>query len=425
MSNEQIFSNLVAHSMTEFMVTYNPIFATCNSFWQGMYDQKTYATGGEIRIKIPGYPEIVEGLVGTASAIQDLTVTYSITEDDIISVIRNLNSVEDLFNIIPNDRALTDKQKEAIVDNYGYPAYLALSYKIENKCADQLITNAFYTPIDGIEKLKPLNNYDAVASIETFAEDLHFDHERFLMMNTRDSQLVTSSVQNMFNSQINSKITKTARLGGGEKGQFAGFDAWRATALKKHVAGSTAGRAGVEVSSVGVDGTTITLKGVASSTGVLIKAGDLISIPSVYLCDTVDHTEIPWRLVVVAAEDANGDGAGNVQVTLPYPLMASGEHQNVMALPAVDAPVDVYPDYYPNFAYVKSGMSVVALKMPPIYGAINSDSEDSASEDGRRFPVHVTLQGNTLQLSNNYRIYCMVKPKAFSPYLITVPSSVN
>lgn len=392
--------------------------------YDGMFKQKQYATGGGVDIKIPGYPSVQTGLTVTASDIQDLTVSYTITEDDIMSVTRNFNSDESLFNIIASDKALTDQQQKAVVDNYGYPAYLALSAKVESRCATQLTNNAFYTPIDGIEKLKPLNNYDAVASIDTMAEDLHFSSDRYLMMNTKDSQLVSSSLQNMFNQSINEKITKTARIGGAEKGRLAGFDCWRSTFLKRHTAGSLAGLAGIQIGAVGAGGTTITLKNVTASSAVLVKAGDMISIPSVYLCDTVDHTQIGWRLVVKAAADANGDGAGNVQVTLSYPLMASGEHQNVMALPAVDAAVDIYPSYDQNYAYVPSGLSVVALKMPPIYGAINSDTSNRVAKGSTSsFPVHVTMQGASLQLSNNYRIYTLVAAKGFAPYLISIPSA--
>jgi len=423
-SNQQLFSNLIAHSMTEFMELKNPIYNTCNRKYANMFMQKQFATGGSIDIKIPGYPSTQTGLVGTASDIQDLTVSYTITEDDIISVIRNLNSDEALFNIISSDKALTDQQQKAIVDNYGYPAYLAISAKVETRCAEQLTANAYYTPIDGIEKLKPLNNYDAVASIDTMAEDLHFSSDRYLMMNTKDSQLVSSSLQNMFNQSINEKITKTARIGGAEKGRLAGFDCWRSTFLKRHVSGSIKGLAGVQIGAVGVGGATITLKNVTASSAVLINKGDLISIPSVYLCDTIDHTQIGWRLVVKAAEDANGDGAGNVLVTLSYPLMASGEHQNVMALPAINAPVDIYPDYDQNYAYVPSGLSVVALKMPPIYGAVNSDASNRVAKgSASAFPVHVTMQGASLQLSNNYRIYTLVAAKGFAPYIISVPSA--
>lgn len=390
-----------------------------------MFEQKQYATGGSIDIKIPGSPSVQTGLVTTATDIQDLTVTYTITPDDILSVTRNFNSDEALFNIIASDKALTDMQKEAVVDNYGYTAYQALAAKVAERASTELLTTSYLTPIDGIEKLRPLNNYDAVASIDTMAEDMHFTADRYLVMNTRDSQQVYSSLQNMFNESINKKITESARIGGSEKGRVAGFDCWRSTAVKKHIAGPLAGVAGIQIGSVGAGGATITLKNVTASTGVLIKAGDMISIPSVYLADDISHSEIPWRLVVKAAADANGDGAGNVLVTLSFPLMASGEHQNVMALPAVDADVDIYPSYYPNYAYMPAGLSVVALKMPPIYGAINSDTRNKTAKLSPGFPVHVTMQGSSLALSNNYRIYTLVKTKAFAPYVLTVPSSIG
>lgn len=426
MSNEQIFSNLVAKTTGEFFEITNVFYVTSNHEYVGQFQQKEYATGGTIEIKIPGSPDSQRGLTVTATPIQDLVIPYTITENDIISVTRNLNSDEFLFNILPSDKALTSSDKKAIVDNYGYPAYQVLAKDVETDCIDQLLINSYYTPIDGIEKLQPLNNWNAMASINTMATSLNLTtRDRVMVMNLQDAQAVAASLQNMFNESVNKKITDSGYVGGSAaKGNLAGMDIMRSEFLQTHVAGASAGRSGVTVSNISVDGTQVTLAGVASSTGVLLKKGDLVSIPSVYLSNRF-HDEIPFRLVCKVAADANGDGAGNVQFTVPYALMASGEHQNVMALPAPGAPVDIFPSYKQNYMYTKSGLSTVPLRMPPIYGAINQTNENRSAKGGNAFPMHVTMQGAALSLSNNYRIYCMVGKKAFAPYVLTIPSSIQ
>ena len=428
MSNEQIVSNLVAKSTTEFFEITNAVYNTANHDYLEMFQQKQYATGASINIKIPGSPPVERGLTVTASPLQDLVIPYSITEDDIISVTRNLNSNEDLFNIIPNDRAITKADEQAIVDNYGFPAYQALAESIETDCIDRLRKNSYLTPIDGIEKLQPLNNWNAMASIDTMATVLNLKRtDRAMMMNMFDAQNVAASLQNMFNESINKKITDQAYVGGSAaKGMLAGMDLFRSEFMQQHVAGplGQANLLGATVSNVSANGSQITLTGVTASTAQLINAGDMISIPSVYLVNQVGHRTIPYRLVVKAAVSANGDGAGNVVITLPYPLMASGEHQNVAALPAVNAPVRFFPSYNQNYMYTKSGLSVVPLRMPPIYGATNSEATNRSAKGGKGFPVHVVMQGAALTLSNNYRTYCLVGKQAFAPYILSVPSSI-
>lgn len=426
MSNEQIVSNLVAKSTGEFFEITSAVYNTANHKYVGDFQQKMYATGGTIEIKIPGSPAAERGLTVTATPIQDLVIPYTITANDIVSVTRNLNSDEFLFNIIPSDKALTTQDEKAIVDNYGFPAYQVLAETVETDCINELLINSYLTPIDGIEKLQPLNNWNAMASINTFATYLNLNRsERYMMMNLQDAQNVAASLQNMFNPTINKKITDSAYVGGSAaKGGLAGMDLYRSEFLFQHVAGPLAGVAGITVSNVSVDGTQVTLTGVPSVTSVLLKKGDMVSIPSVFLVNAVGHNQIPFRLVCKVVADASGDGAGNVVFTVPYPLMASGEHQNVFTLPAPGAPVNVFPTYNPNYMYTPSGLSVVPLKMPPIYGATNSQTSNRSAKGGKAFPVHVVMQGAALDLSNNYRTYCLVGKKAFAPYVIAVPSSV-
>lgn len=420
MSNAFEVSNLIAGSMTEFFVQKNPLYLSSNHDYQGTFEQKQYATGGTIDVKIPGSPQVQRGLSVTASNIQDLVIPYTITENDIYSVTRNLNAYEDLFKIISSDKALTTEQKEAIVDNYGYPAYESIAGDIETEAAFRLTNTAYLTPIDTVEKLSQVNNYNNFSLTEQMATDLKLSSDRFMMMNTRDARLVSNSLQNYFAQSYALPILKNAAVLGGDKGNLAGFDVYRSTELRKHTAG-TLGQNGTQltVTSVSSDGTTINFSGAANNTSIQIVAGDRISIPSVNLVDNVNHNDIDFLLVVTAAEDAPGDGAGNISVTISYPLMASGEHQNVNALPANGATADVFPDRYVNYAYTKAGLSTVPLLLPEVYGAVNSKTQQ------RGFPMRVILQGAALDLQNNYRISTMLGIQCFAPYIIELPSAVN
>lgn len=403
--------------MSEFYVQKNPLYNTANRKYVEQFSQQMYATGGTINIKVPSYPAVQRGLAVTPTAIQDLVIPYTITTDDIYNVTRELSVYEEIFNILGKGNALTKDQKQAVVDNYAYPAYQSIAGAVETTAATRLLTTSYLSPIDGIDKLGGINTYSSISQIDTMCEVMKLANDRYLVMNEYDAQTVTDSLQNMFNTSINTNITKNARVGGADKGRLAGFDVYRSTQILPHNAGPEAGNLGITVTNVSSDGSQITLAGVGAFTNVRIKAGDRISIPSVHLVSPVTFTSTPYRLVVTAAQDANGDGAGNVVVTLSYPLMVNGEHQNVDSLPAPSAPAAVFPDYNPNYAYVPSGLSVVPMRLAQIRGADNSTNAGEL-----KVPVNVYIQGLVEGGTNIFRISTLIGIRAFAPYVITVPS---
>lgn len=416
MANDFKVANLVSKGTTEFFLQKSPIINTANRQHVETFRQNGYATGGSIDVKVPGYPSVQRGLSVTAQDIQDLVIPYVITENDIYNVARNLSVYEEIFDILGGNAALTKVQEKAIVDNYSWPAYQALEADIEIQAAQNLKTTAYLTPIDGIDVLGSINTFPAMSKINMLMNYLKFGTERYFMMNLTDANAVSDSLQNMFNEPINTRITKNALVA---DGRLAGMDVYQSPDVLPHTAGPLAGVSGITVTNVSSDGTQITLTGVGTSTGVLVKAGDRISIPSVNIVNPITHAVIPFRLVVTAAIDANGLGNNTVVVTLSYPLLASGEHANVASLPANGAPVDVFPSYNMNFAYVPSGLSAVPLPLGDIYGAANSNVKVQGNGG---VPVKVVMQGSATAFTNIFRISCLIASRAFAPYVIAVPS---
>lgn len=411
-------STLVAGAMTEFYVDGNPLYNTSNRKYVATFSQKTYATGGTVDIKVPAYPTTTYGLAVTPEGIQDLIIPYTITTNDIYNITRELDLYQETFDLLGGTAALTKPQKMAIVDNYAYPAYQSLAAAMELNAATKLSYTAYLSPIDGIEKLGSINTYSDVSALGALMTNLKLDTmERYLMMNVDDANQVFNSLQNMFNESINGNITEERRVGGPEKGRLAGFDLYQSSDMPIHISGPLAGVSGITVSSIDATGTLLTLTGVSNVTSQLVNAGDRISIPSVNLMTSLNQIQLSTRLVVTAALPANGDGAGNVQVTLSYPLMATGEHINVASLPAMGAAVNVFPNYRMNFAYVPSGLSFVPLMLPPIYGATNSDTKGD-----NKCPVHVYQQGQVSAFTNIFRISALVGIQPFAPYVIAFPS---
>lgn len=422
MATANIFqvSSLVARTITEFNNTINFIYSTANQDYVESFEQRMYATGGTISIKVPGYPQVQTGLSVTPSAIQDLVVPYTITEDDIYSVPRELSILDPQFNVLGYDASLTKAVKDRIVDNYAYPSFLALMARLESELYYKLKIAAWYSPIDELSKLGGVNNFSSVQSVDTMMGKLRLPNmSRSMIFNYDDAASVSASLQNnFFNNGINEKVTEEAWIGGSsDKGRLAGLDCFRSNNFFTHEAGALVGETDLTVVSVSSDGTEIVIGGAPSVTSKLINAGDRISIPSINWVDPVTKNVLSTKVVVAAAEDANGDGTGQVTLTLKYPILASGEHANVSALPAFNAPVYVFPDYNFNVAYTKSGLSVVPLNMYDIYGAANSDSKSEQS-----VPVKVNMQGQVTAYQNVFRISQLVGTEAFTPYLVALPS---
>jgi hypothetical protein len=195
----------------------------------------------------------------------------------------------------------------------------------------------------------------------------------------------------------------------------------RSNSFMPFIAGSLGGRTDITVVSVASDGLSIVLNVGGTSSSQLINAGDKFVFPTIKWVQPVGKSVLQYNVTVNAAVDADGDGAGNVTLTLDYPILASGFHANVSALPAPGAAVQCFPSRQRNFAYTKSGFFIAALPLADIKGAMNTET----MLNGKRVPVHIYEQGSVLNGSNIYRISQQVPMKVMTPYVIELPSVYN
>ncbi len=420
MANVTATTDFTARKMLEFFENGHPILATANRDYLEQFQTQGYATGGAIRIKLPINPSTQRGLAVTPSGIDDLVMDYTITDNDIYNVVFSGNLYQELFSFVDMRKALTVPEQKAVVDNYAFPAFQTMMVDQETEAAYRLKVNSMFTPIDEVSKLSALNNISSMTAVRVFMDRIQLNTmSRTFMMNLNDGQNVANSLANMFNASINEKIVRTSFVGGGrDKGVLAGMDCIQSNQLLKHTAGELSAVTGITISEIDASGTVITLTGVPATTAQLVNAGDLFSIPSVNLLQRIGYAVLPEKLVVVAMEDANGDGAGNVEITLPFPLLISGMHANVSALPAPGASVIAYPDYNPNYAYTKAGLSAVPLTLGDIDGAKNSSNKGMNS-----CPVKAYSQGSVESGVNIFRISQILGLRAFTPYVVPVPTA--
>jgi len=401
----------------------NPLISSANRYYVDTFQNSLpYAPGTTVNIKVPGYPNVNTGLTDIPQGLVDVVLPYVITEDDIYSTTYLVDNFEIKFNFKGGAGALTDAQKANIVDSYALPTYLAFQQKQENVAAFRMKTTAMYTPIDTLEKLSGINNFSGVSQVSEFMDNLQYSEERYFMMNLKDGYAVSNSLQNSFNTKLNENVSDSGWIGGSSiNSNLAGLQVKKSKNLTKHTAGPLAAWSltnPITIASIDGTGTLVTLTGVDAVSTKLVNAGDYFSVPSVQLLSPIDKVVFDKKLVLKASEDANGDGFGNVVIKLPYPLFASGMHAIVDSLPAPGAAVIPYPSRNLNFAYVPSGLSVVPLPLGKVYGAENSDSTAM-----NKCPISAYMQGAVLDLANVFRIAQLIGIRAFTPYIVEVPSS--
>jgi hypothetical protein len=98
--------------------------------------------------------------------------------------------------------------------------------------------------------------------------------------------------------------------------------------------------------------TTLVTDGWTNSTGAL-KAGDVITIGSVYAVNPQTRQSTGELAQFTVAADATADGSGNMTITIDRAIYASGQYQNINALPADGAAIL-------TFGHASSYASVVA-----------------------------------------------------------------
>ncbi|MGE3681957.1 MAG: P22 phage major capsid protein family protein [Bdellovibrionales bacterium] len=88
--------------------------------------------------------------------------------------------------------------------------------------------------------------------------------------------------------------------------------------------------------------TTLVTDGWTAAAATRLKAGDVISVADVYAVNPQTRQSTGELAQFVVAEDAASDGSGNLTITLDRAIYASGQYQNVDALPQDGAAITVF-----------------------------------------------------------------------------------
>lgn len=298
------------------------------------------------------------------------------------------------WNFLTEDLTLT---VEEYSERYIQPAAIALAQEIETSLTGLYTSVAQHVGTSGtvpstfleigaarqrlVESAAPMN--DSIYGVLEPAAALKI---------ANDLKLVT----------LNSGKVETA-LEKVKVGAYAGVDLYEAQSLRQHTVGALGGTplvngAGqvttVTTAALSTNTQNLVLDGASNSITGWAKAGDVITIASVYAVNPKTRQSTGRLMEFVVTADANSSGAGAVTLVISPAIITSGAHQNVSAAPANDAAITfkgtAATGYLQNMVFQRNAFALVTvpLEMP----------------DGASFKARETHKGLSMRVVKDYDV---------------------
>jgi hypothetical protein len=249
--------------------------------------------------------------------------------------------------------------------------------------------------------------------------------ERYYLMNPFTTSAL-ANVQNGLNAS--DQLVRTAWENAQISQNFGGMRALTSNALASFTSGTGADRAGTL--SAAPDATYVTAKDTMTQTlavtgftsGMVVKAGDMVTIANVNRLNLDTRTamidasgaNVAWTGVVTADVTLTG-GAGNIVVAGPAIYEANGQYNTVDAAPANGAVVTILSAsatlYQPNLFFTKQAFGMGTVKLPKLY----STDTIATTEDGMSIRVSKYADGD----ANTQKIRFDLLPAyaTFNPFM--------
>ena len=249
--------------------------------------------------------------------------------------------------------------------------------------------------------------------------------ERYYLMNPFTTSAL-ANVQNGLNAS--DQLVRTAWENAQISQNFGGMRALTSNALASFTSGTGADRAGTL--SAAPDATYVTAKDTMTQTlavtgftsGMVVKAGDMVTIADVNRLNLDTRTamidasgaNVAWTGVVTADVTLTG-GAGNIVVAGPAIYEANGQYNTVDAAPANGAVVTILSAsatlYQPNLFFTKQAFGMGTVKLPKLY----STDTIATTEDGMSIRVSKYADGD----ANTQKIRFDLLPAyaTFNPFM--------
>lgn len=186
----------------------------------------------------------------------------------------------------------------------------------------------------------------------------------------------------------------------GEMGMVAGIDTLMSQVVPTHTVGPLGGTPLVNGASQNVTYDTakntwtqsLITDGWTAAAANRLKAGDIFTIANVQMVNpkTKVTTGVLQQFVVTA--DVSSDGSGNLTATISPPIITSGPHQTVNAVPADNAAITVLGSastaYRQNLVFHKNTMGVAFVPMEMPQAAYNGSRQSYKGISVRVIPIY-------------------------------------
>jgi hypothetical protein len=166
---------------------------------------------------------------------------------------------------------------------------------------------------------------------------------------TPDGQVeIVDALKALFHSttQIKSQYLK------GRMGIAAGFEWVMDQNVQTHVTGPFGGTPAVN--GAGQSGTSIITDGWTAAAALRLRRNDVISFADVYAVNAVSKATLADLASFVVTQDVSSDGSGNATIPLEPEIILSGPRQNVSALPADGALINIFGKAQADHASIAS-----------------------------------------------------------------------
>ena len=228
--------------------------------------------------------------------------------------------------------------------------------------------------------------------------------EKYYLMNPFTTSALANVQQGL---NASDQLVRTAWEKAQVSQNFGGLRALTSNALASFTSGTGADRAGTL--SAAPDATYVTAKDTMTQTlavtgftaGMVVKAGDMVTIADVNRLNLDTRTamidasgaNVPWTGVVTADVTLTA-GAGNIVVAGPAIYEANGQYNTVDAAPANGAVVTILSAsntlYQPNLFFTKQAFGMGTVKLPKLY----STDTIATTEDGMSIRVSKYADGD-------------------------------
>ena len=381
MPNNNITSSLLAKEATAQLAVASTLTMTGNRKYQDLYTQRYFTKGDTINMPMDNRYVVQRGDTVTASDIVDRKLSMTI-----------LPLYSQAISVKP-----TDYQRD--IRDFGEmflkPAAHTIAADMNSTIAAGAITTGYIT--NGVVGT-PINTYatlrNARANMLKFAMP---KRQRWMAaLSLDDSAALQNSLNNQFNTDINSPILNDAMLG-----RLAAFDIFEDQAIQKHAGYTGAMGTPVLAADVADGATTISLTGLTASITDIIVAGAKIEFDDAYAVDGVHHLPINKKFQVVATANATSSAGGTATVSIAPTVETTSTDALRNCSGITDATkissgtaVTISQNYNANICYTDMGLYCAIPPLQPFGFAKSSTFTDTNSGISTRVSITSEVLNN-------------------------------